>query len=205
MQKGVFITFEGIDGVGKSTQARMLKEALIAKGIEVLLTFEPGATNIGRAIRQVLLNVASKEMAYQTEILLYAADRAQHVKEVIKPTLELGITVISDRYIDSSIAYQGYGLGWDRQSIIEINDWASGGIKPDITFCLDLEPQKALLRTKGDRIESRTLEYHNRVRQGFQAIAEQEPERFHLIPATGSANAIHQKILAILEKRMGLK
>ena len=142
MQKGVFITFEGIDGVGKSTQARMLKEALIAKGIEVLLTFEPGATNIGRAIRQVLLTVASKEMAYQTEILLYAADRAQHVKEVIKPTLELGITVISDRYIDSSIAYQGYGLGWDRQSIIEINDWASGGIKPDITFCLDLELKK---------------------------------------------------------------
>ncbi len=202
MEKGLFITFEGIDGVGKTTQAQRLVCKLEELGSDVTFTREPGGTSIGQRIRRLLLDPDLKQLSQQTEVFLYAADRAQHVQELIKPQLESGKTVICDRYVDSSIAYQGFGLGWDPQMIRAINSWAIMEIVPDITLCLDQDPELALAKTSGDRIEIRTLDYYRRVRTGYYQIAKDEPSRFHIIPAAGSVEEVFTRIWHIIKGRV---
>ncbi len=198
MRQGLFITLEGVDGVGKTTQALILKEYFEQLGYEVLHTFEPGGTKLGNSIRQILLNPQYEELHSMTEILLYASDRAQHVYEVILPALNAKKIVICDRYVDSSIAYQGYGLGLEIRAIEAVNQWATGGLIPDRTIYLDADPALSLQKTEGDRIEQRTLEYYARVRKGFLTIAQREPERFKVISADGTREAVADRIIKAL-------
>lgn len=200
MRTGVFISFEGIDGVGKSTQLRLVSEKYRSLGYAVVTTREPGGTVLGQRIREMLLD-PNQNVSHAAEILLYAADRAQHIKEVILPALKAGKIVLSDRYLDSSVAYQGYGLDQDITWIRRINQWVAADLLPDLTFCLDQDPQTALQRTQGDRIEQRALEYYAKVRQGYQSIAAEEPERFHIINAEGTIEQVFQRIWQIIERR----
>lgn len=199
MHNGMFITLEGVDGVGKTTQALLLKEYLESRGHQVLHTFEPGGTKLGSQIRELLLNPEHQELAPMTEILLYAADRAQHVHETVRPALVVGKTVICERFVDSSLAYQGYGLGLDLEAIRAVNHWATGGLVPDLTIYLDADPAESLQKTKGDRIEQRTLDYYARVRQGFLALAQAEPERFRVISAKGTRAEVAARVLEAVE------
>lgn len=185
MKKGLFITFEGPDGSGKSTQAQSLASRLQEEGYRVLLTREPGGTKLGEAVREILLGKAH-QISQRTEALLYAAARAQHVEEKLIPALARGQIVICDRFVDSSLAYQGYGLGMCLSEINQINSFATGGLKPDLTFLLDLSPQEGLARARQDRgqmdrIEERDLQFHTKVRQGFLELAKQESQRFRVI------------------------
>lgn len=204
MQQGLFITLEGIDGVGKSTQASILEEYLRNQGHSVLHTFEPGGTAVGSRIRAMLLDPDHGELHSMTEILLYAADRAQHVNEIMLPALKKGKIVLCERFIDSSVAYQGYGLGMEIEAIKAINYWASGGVKPDVTVYLDGDPREFLSKTKGDRIERRTLDYYARVRNGFLSIAAEEPERVKVVSAEGTRECVAQRVLETLRGRCGL-
>ncbi len=199
MHKGLFITLEGVDGVGKTTQALLLKTRLEQKGQEVLHTFEPGGTALGSRIRQLLLDPNHAELSSMTEILLYAADRAQHVHEQVLPALKAGKTVLCERFVDSSLAYQGYGLGLDLDAIRAVNHWATGGLVPDLTIYLDADPAECLARTKKDRIAQRTLDYYGRVRAGFLAIAQAEPKRFKVIPASGTLEEVASRVLQAVE------
>lgn len=199
MPKGSFITLEGIDGVGKTTQALLLKKYLEKKGHEVLHTFEPGGTHLGNQIRELLLNPEHKELSSMTEILLYAADRAQHVYQTVRPALDSGKTVICERFVDSSLAYQGYGLGLELDAIKAVNRWATGGLMPDLTIYFDAHPAESLAKTKGDRIEQRTLDYYARVRDGFLTIAQAEPQRFRVISAQGTREEVALRVLKAME------
>ena len=199
MHKGLFITLEGVDGVGKTTQALLLKAHLEQKGHEVLHTFEPGGTPLGGSIRELLLDPQNKELSSMTEILLYAADRAQHVHETVRPALEAGKTVICERFVDSSLAYQGYGLGLELDAIRTVNHWATGGLVPDVTIYLDADPAESLARTHRDRIAQRTLEYYARVRAGFLAMAQAEPQRFRVISAEGTQEEVASRVLEAVE------
>ncbi|HHT36814.1 MAG: dTMP kinase [Candidatus Wallacebacter cryptica] len=201
MNQGVFITFEGIDGVGKSTQLDLLYSKCLELGYSPVRTREPGGTELGKRIRQLLLDPASGEISAQAEMLLYAADRAQHVAQVIKPALEAGKIVLCDRYMDSTLAYQGYGLDRDVSLIRQVNCWAVDGLMPQITFCLDHDPQIVLKRTRGDRIEQRNLEYYQKVRMGYHKIAEQEPDRFFLIDASDTIEQVFDTIWDIIARR----
>ena len=202
--KGLFITFEGPDGAGKTTQIALLAEYIESQGIEFIRTREPGGTPISNQIRQILLNPDHQELKDQTEILLYAASRAQLVHQEIIPALEAGKVVLCDRYIDASIAYQSYGLGIDREIVKQINGFASSQLKPDRTYLLDLPPElgRARLhqREQGefgnqlDRIEQKELEYHQRVYQGFMEIANEDPERVVKIRANQAVDQIHDEI-----------
>ena len=182
---GLFITFEGIDGCGKSTQARIFANWLRRKGLPVTTTREPGGTPLAERIRGVLLEPIDEEVAPLTEILLYAASRAQHVEEQIRPALEAGAIVVCERFTDSSMAYQGYGLGYDLKLIKEINRTASAGLCPHWTILMDLSPevacQRVSSRTEGeDRIEARGLLFQTRVRQGYLALAQENPSRISI-------------------------
>ncbi|TCS77952.1 dTMP kinase [Tepidibacillus fermentans] len=202
--KGLFITFEGPDGAGKTTQVSLLAEYLEKRGFEYITTREPGGTVISNKIRQILLDPEHIELKDQTEILLYASSRAQLVHEVILPELEKGKIVLCDRYIDASIAYQAFGLGIDRKTVEGINRFASSNVRPDRTYLLDISPElgrKRLIgRTQGefreqlDRIEQRELEYHQRVYQGFMKLAEEEPNRIIKIKADQPIEQIFQQI-----------
>jgi len=198
--KGVFITFEGPDASGKTTQIQRLKNRLEDLGEDVLLTREPGGTPISEKIRQIILDKDNDEMGAVTEALLYAAARAQHVSEVIKPALEAGKVVISDRFLDSSVAYQGFGRNLG--DIVKIiNEPAAAGLKPDITFLLVAEP--ALLRRRRsadeeDRMDSQANEFHRRVVEGYLKIAEEEPQRVYLIDALKDAEIIGDEIWEII-------
>lgn len=183
---GLFVAFEGGEGAGKSTQARLLAGWLEDKGHEVVVTREPGATGSGRRIRALLLDRATGALAPRAEALLYAADRAQHVAEVIRPALERGAVVLTDRYVDSSLAYQGAGRALDRDDVQKISTWATEGLRPDLTLLLDVDPAVGLSRaTAGgaDRIEAESLAFHQRVRAGFLELAAREPERYLVVPA----------------------
>ena len=204
MAEGYFLTIEGIDGVGKSTQAQHLCNALRQHGHSVIHTREPGGTRIGQRIRDLLLDPLLEEFDPQTEILLYAADRAQHTAEVITPALRTGHWVVCERYVDSSIAYQGYGLGWDQRAIAEINAWAVQGSTPDLTLCLDQEPRSSLERAGRDRIEQRTLGYYQRVRQGFLAIAEEHNQRCVVIDAEGTIAEVHARMWDAVQRRLNV-
>ncbi|WP_025028182.1 dTMP kinase [Caldalkalibacillus mannanilyticus] len=200
---GLFITFEGPDGSGKSTQLQRLVEFLQERNIDFIKTREPGGTTISDLIRQIILDPEHTKMASKTEILLYAASRAQHVEEVIKPALQLGKVVVCDRFVDASIAYQGYGLGFGEEMIQEINRFATGGLTPDRTFLIDVSPEIGRERMKArnaqefnqslDRIEQKELDYHQRVRQGFLALAKSEA-RIKLVNGAESIEMIQELI-----------
>ncbi|WP_010279452.1 dTMP kinase [Paenibacillus senegalensis] len=202
--KGLFITFEGPDGSGKSTQLQLLAEKLTNDGLEPLVTREPGGTYISDKIRALLLDPEHKGMIHQTEVLLYAASRAQHVHEKIIPALQQNRIVLCDRYIDASIAYQAYGLGIDLDVVSLISQFASSGLKPSRSYFMDLpvelSRERLLSRNGGatgaglDRIEQRDENYHSRVRQGFLNIAASEPERVKLVKADRPAHVIAEEI-----------
>lgn len=182
---GLFVTFEGPDGSGKSTQIGKLAGYLAKKQIPYILTHEPGGTTISDEIRTLLLDPDHKEMANETEALLYAASRAQHVREKILPALRRGNVVLCDRFVDASVAYQGYGLGLDVEKVKMINRFATGGLVPDRSYLLDLSPEagrrRMLNRSGLDRIEQKQLAYHKRVREAFLRIYEENRERICLL------------------------
>lgn len=196
MKKGYFITFEGGDGAGKSTQIKKLMEYLESKGYDVILTREPGGTDIGEKIRQIILDPENKEMDSVTEAMLYAASRAQHVSQVIKPSIEAGKIVICDRFIDSSIAYQGYGRNLG-DSVSIINSYAVGKYMPHKTFLLKLKPQAGSLRMAGrekDRIELEAASFHQTVYDGYEALEKEYPDRIVGIDASRTIEEIADEI-----------
>src|SRR3989338_8702583 len=192
--RGKFITFEGSEGSGKRTQARLVYQYLKRKGKKVIFIREPGAVSISEAIRKILLDVKNKGMSDVCETLLYMAARAQLVEEIIIPALKKGINVVCDRFLDSTVVYQGYGNGVDMDFIKKVGQVVTQGVKPDLTFIFDIDTKKGLSR-KGkvkDRIELRSLQYHNRVRRGYHAIARQEPKRVKVIKVNKGKKEIHQ-------------
>ncbi|MBO0803101.1 MAG: dTMP kinase [Nocardiopsaceae bacterium] len=193
---GLFIAFEGGEGTGKTTQARLVSIWLREQGYDVVATHEPGATKIGMRLRALLLDTAHAGMSPRAEVLMYAADRAEHVASVIEPALNRGAVVITDRYIDSSLAYQGEGRGLRADGIARLNRWAANGRVPDLTVLLDMPPEEGLGRRarSGDRLESEPAEFHRRVRAGFLALAKAEPSRYLVIDATRSVEEITEEI-----------
>lgn len=195
----IFVVFEGIDGSGKSTQAKLLAEHLRKKDKEVLLVEEPGGTSVGDVIREVLLDKGSR-IDPLTELLLYEASRSQLVQEVIKPALEEGKVVIADRYSISSLAYQGYGRGIDLKLIKELNKIATAGLEPDMVFLLDLPAEEGLVRVgRRDRIESAEIEFHHRVRRGYLKLIAQH-ERGYLIDGRKGREEVFQEVLLSLKE-----
>ncbi|MFC1769649.1 dTMP kinase [Nitrospirota bacterium] len=196
---GLFISLEGIEGTGKTTQSRLLGEALEAQGQKTVLTVEPGGTEISRHIREVLLDVRHTNMDPMTELLLYAAARRQHLQEIINPALKRGEIVITDRFSDSTMAYQGYARGLDRNLIRSLDSTVTGSIRPNLTLLLDMDPRIGLERNRNaqkvDRLELEALEFHQKVRDGFLQIATQEPDRIKIINAETTVEQIHTQIL----------
>lgn len=197
MGRGKLITFEGIDGCGKSTQMRLLEQYLLERGVDVISTREPGGTELGRKIRSALLDGGKGSVEPLAELLLYAADRAHHVRRVIIPALDEGRVVLSDRFYDATTVYQGYARGFDLALVNQLNELATGGLKPDLTLLFDLDVETGLKRTRKraddasgaarpDRLDQEPLEFHKRVRAAYLEIAAREPERFRVIPASGS-------------------
>jgi dTMP kinase len=205
--KGKFITFEGSEGSGKSTQIALLHKYLKRKGKSIVFIREPGATNIGEKIRQVLLDVKSAGMNDICETFLYMAARAQLVEEVIRPALAQGKIVLCDRFLDSTSVYQGYGNGVDLKLIESMGKAATQGVNPDITFFFDLDAGKGLsrLKRKKDRIERRSLAYHRRVRAGYQALAKKDPERIKLIAVDGSIEEIHGRVVGYIDQLLKIQ
>jgi dTMP kinase len=203
--RGLFITFEGPEGSGKSTQIQLLSRALEARGLCVLATREPGGTHIGEQIRAIVLDAANTEMSPRTETLLYNAARAQIVDQVILPALQRGTHVLCDRYADSTLAYQGYGHEQSLEQLRQLGDYATNGLKPDITIYLDIAPEVGLRRKQtGDseewnRFERLELEYHRAVHQGYLQLARNEPDRWKVVDAERDESEIHQDILSRIE------
>ncbi len=200
--KGKFITFEGSEGCGKSTQSRMLYEYLKARGRRVIYLREPGATKINEKIRDILLDAKNQSIVPEAEMLLYMAARAQIVGEIIKPALKKGMIVICDRFLDSTLAYQGYGLGMDIDLIKRIGKFTTSGIKPDLTLFLDLAVKRGLKHREAsrDRIEMRSVKYHLRVRSGYLRLARQEPKRIKVVKVQKDKLATQAKIRELVEE-----
>jgi dTMP kinase len=207
--RGRFITFEGIDGSGKSTQLRLLSGDLRVLGFDVLTTFQPGGTPLGRRLREAFLET-EENVHPMAELLLFAADRAQHVNFLIKPALAAGRIVISDRYADATAAYQGAGRGFDEKIVNQVIKLATDGLKPDLTLFFDIPIEKAILRTHSrtdnetiknkNRMDSETTDFYERVRNAYLKIAEKEPKRFKIIDAGGSIEEVHAKVSEIVKK-----
>lgn len=197
---GKFITFEGVEGCGKSTQIEMLRACLEEKGCDVLVTREPGGVPIAEAIREILLHTAHHAMDPITELLLYEAARAQLVQECIRPALEAGKTVLCDRFADSTTAYQGAGRGLSPEDLARLHALATQGVWPHLTFLLDLPVEEGLRRARHrgrfDRMEQQDIQFHERVREGFLAIARHEPERVKVIDATPPPDAVFASVRA---------
>lgn len=211
--RGIFATFEGIEGSGKSTQADLFHKWLLTRGFDVVLTREPGGTGLGEEIRKILLGHSRFDIAPLPELFLYLASRAQLVREVIEPALDRGSVVLADRFSDSTYAYQGWGRGIDLRMLDAVDRFATGGLRPDITFILDLDAGLGLARATGrvtqespDRIESQELSFHEKVRQGFLELARRE-KRCHLIDGRDPIERVQERLQKIfdefLEKRGG--
>jgi dTMP kinase len=210
--RGRFITFEGTEGAGKSTQIRLLADDLRASGRRVLLTREPGGTAFGRALRGMLLDPGAATIAPWAELFLYLADRSQHAREVIAPSLQRGEWLLCDRFADATVAYQGYGRGLDPSFIVEASARAAAGVVPDLTFLLEFEDveegiARARRRQAGDgtagredRFEREAVAFHLRVRDGYRALAAAAPGRFRVFPATLPADELHRLIVAEVER-----
>lgn len=201
MARGMFITFEGIEGCGKSTQVDLLRKHLTALGHEVLVTREPGGCPIGEKVRDILLDPGNSGMTALTELLLYEASRAQHVADVIRPALEAGVTVISDRFYDASTAYQGHARGLGADTVIELNLVATGGLKPDLTIVLDLPASEGLRRLGRDldRIESEAIDFHEKVRNGYIELARKDPDRVKVVDSSGTIEETASEVVKIVE------
>ncbi|MGY1799349.1 dTMP kinase [Blastococcus sp. SYSU D00868] len=201
------LAFEGGEGAGKSTQVRLLTEWLIAAGRRVRATFEPGDTPAGAVVRQLVLDRADLALSPRAEALLYAADRAQHTAEVLLPALAAGDVVVTDRFVDSSLAYQGAGREIAREEVAALSRWATEGLVPDLTVLLDLPPATGLARARGraaaDRIEAESLDFHERVRATFLVLAATEPHRYLVLDATRPvddlAAAVRDRVAALLD------
>jgi dTMP kinase len=202
--KGLFITLEGIDGSGKSTQAQLLAERLRSLGFPVVVGHEPGGSAIGTQIRAVLLARENIAICAMTEMLLYAADRAQHVQEVIRPALDQGQVVVVTRYNDSTMAYQSWGHGLSLKETEQVCSIATGGLWPHLTVVLDLEPQTGLTRTQGDRLEAEGVALQAKVREAYMALATHFPERIRIVSALGNPQEVFERVwhwvLHLLEK-----
>jgi dTMP kinase len=194
--RGLLIAFEGGEGAGKTTQARLLAIWLREQGYDVIATHEPGATKVGMRLRALLLDTAHTGMSSRAETLMYAADRAEHVDSLIRPALERGAVVVTDRYVDSSLAYQGRGRNLPIAEIAGLNQWATGGLRPDLTILLDLPPMAGLVRRapSADRLEAEPTEFHQRVREGFLALARAEPHRYLVLDATRPPEQLSREI-----------
>jgi dTMP kinase len=202
---GKFITFEGIDGSGKSTQLRLLAGDLRQKRLDLITTCEPGGTPLGRRLREAFLET-EENVAPMAELLLFAADRAQHVEFLIKPALADGRIVISDRYADATYAYQGVGRGFPEVTVDQVIELATGGLRPDLTLFFDISVETAIKRTgsrsgdeaKANRMDFETAEFYKRVREAYLQIAERESDRFIVVDAEGSVEEIHTKVVEIV-------
>jgi dTMP kinase len=202
---GAFITFEGIDGCGKSTQLRLLASELRMRGLEVISTREPGGTPLGKRLRTVLLD-PQIEVDPLAELLLFAADRAQHVRALLRPAIESGSVVLSDRYADATAAYQGAGRSFTTETIAEVIKLATEGLKPDLTLIFDLPVQECLARTsrrtetdnKTDRLDAEDAAFHTRVRDAYLKLAADEPDRVRIIHASGSINETHDRVIEVV-------
>jgi len=207
-----FVSFEGGDGTGKSTQIRALENYLIRRGRSCVVTCEPGGTSLGKLIRQVLLEVGDHEIAPSTELFLYLADRAQHVREVIKPAVDAGKIVLCDRFTDSTVAYQGYGRGFDIKILRQFNEIADDGVRPDLTFLLDCPVALGLARTnqrgsvagqpRQDRFEREKIEFHEKIRAGFLTMARAEPARFRVIDGAQAVEPVTRDIQKIVDEEV---
>jgi dTMP kinase len=203
--RGYFITFEGPDGAGKTTQIDLLSKYLLDKGLNVVVTREPGGTPISEAIRGIILDTNHSEMDPVTEMYLYAASRAQHVSQLIAPALRQGKIVLCDRFVDSSIAYQGAGRGLGMKMVEEINSAALQGVMPDITLFFDIDPEKGLTRgrnrdRRADRLELEGIGFHRDVYEAFCRLCHMYPERFRRINADGDIMEIHSQIINLIEQ-----
>ena len=195
---GVFVCFEGGEGSGKSTQSRLLQEWLRGEGYRTLLTFEPGDTEVGKVLRRIVLDPATGELAPETEALLYAADKAEHVHTVVAPALERGEVVITDRYVDTSLAYQGAGRALDQAEVEVVARWATRDLRPHLTVVLDVDPAEGLGRfEERDRIEAESLDFHQRARQAFLDLAKADPDHYLVLDAR---RPVHDLAVAVRER-----
>jgi dTMP kinase len=212
--KGIFITFEGIEGTGKSTQIVLLANHLAAHKRPVTLTREPGGTAIGDQVRKILLDPQNTNLAARAELLLYAAARVQHIEELIRPELAEGKIVLCDRFSDATVAYQGYGRSLEPDTILALDRIATGGLKPDLTILLDIDPAAGLARARGRnssrgleaeaRFENEDLAFHDRVRRGYLALAAQEPGRFRVVDAKPTPDEIQNSIRKIVDGMLAM-
>lgn len=200
MQKGLFITFEGADGCGKTTQLNMLKNYLSDRGFDVVATREPGAKGLGEKVREILLNYDG-EVSDRCESFLFLADRAQHIDMIVNPAIEKGQIVLCDRHTDSTVAYQGYGRGLDIDRINMLNNLATAGRMPDLTFVFDVDIETSMKRVgkEKDRMESAGDDFFNRVRRGYLEIAKNEPKRVKVIDSTGSIEDVFEQVKTLIE------
>ncbi|MBD3184236.1 dTMP kinase [Candidatus Poribacteria bacterium] len=201
-KRELFVTFEGIEGAGKSTQARLLEKYVSELGYPVFLTREPGGTFISEQIRKIILEPQNTKMTEVTELFLYLASRAQHVKEIILPNLNKGVIVICDRFSDATLAYQGYARGLDVDFLKEINKVATDGLEPDLTVLLDMEVKDSLLRKQDqvlNRIDKENFEFHNKVRRGYLEIAKKEPDRVKVVDANSVIDNVHKNITRLID------
>ena len=204
--RGLFITFEGLDGSGKSTQMEMLASGLEGLGYVVVVTREPGGTPLGEAVRDILLDPLQHGMSARAEALLYAAARAHLVERVIKPALDEGLVVLCDRYIDSSLAYQGYGRGLGADSIITINAWGTDCLFPDLTLFLDLDDsvRSTRLAAVPDRLEAEDDAFHRRVAEGYRALLTDHRHRIRRVDASGAPEEVQERVRTVVDEELGL-
>lgn len=205
--KGLFITIEGLDGAGKTTQIGFVKEFMVNQGYEVIITREPGGTSIGEKIRKIVLDRDNGEMSSKTEALLYAASRSQHVSEVIEPALRKGIVVICDRFVDSSLVYQGAGRALGYESIRIINEFATNHLEPDLTILFDIPPEVTIERLKtsrqSDRLEQEEIHFHYKVYNEYIALSNKFPNRIKIVNAKNTIEQIKKDIEEIIKKLLG--